>query len=129
MYRKMLLGGLLTKGLKAAVKSKPYQQFRKKAMKETAALYKKAPQMDPSRASLKDKKFMKGLQKLDSQRAKSQKLVDMTQFVLLSARKAGKKPIVREMRKTRRNLAGYAKSLNTKAKAMMMRKLKKKKLN
>ena len=32
----MLLGGLLTKGLKAAVKSKPYQQFRKKAMKETA---------------------------------------------------------------------------------------------
>ena len=26
----MLLGGLLTKGLKAAVKSKPYQQFRKK---------------------------------------------------------------------------------------------------
>ena len=53
----------------------------------------------------------------------------MTQFVLLSARKAGKKPIVREMRKTRRNLASYAKSLNTKAKAMMMRKLKKKKLN
>ena len=29
MYRKMLLGGLLTKGLKAAVKSKPYQQFEK----------------------------------------------------------------------------------------------------
>ena len=96
----MLLGGLLTKGLKAAVKSKPYQQFRKKAMKETADLYKKAPQMDPGRASLKDKKFMKGLQKLDTQRAKGQKLVDMTQFVLLSARKAGK---VREMRKTRRS--------------------------
>ena len=33
------------------------------------------------------------------------------------------------MRITRRGLAGYAKSLNTKAKAMMMRKLKKKKLN
>ena len=98
-------------------------------MKETADLYKKAPQMDPGRASLKDKKFMKGLQKLDTQRAKGQKLVDMTQFVLLGARKAGKKPIVREMRKTRRNLANYAKSLNTKAKAMMMRKLKKKKLN
>ena len=59
----MLLGGLLTKGLKAAVKSKPYQQFRKKAMKETADLYKKAPQMDPGRASLKDKKFMKKTKK------------------------------------------------------------------
>ena len=125
----MLLGGLLTKGLKAAVASKPYKKFRKEAMDKTAALYKKAPQMDPSRKSLKDKKFMRGLQKLDTQRAKGQKLVDMTQFVLLSARKAGKKPIVREMRKTRRNLASYAKSLNTKAKAMMMRKLKKKKLN
>ena len=125
----MLLGGLLTKGLRAAVASKPYKKFRKEAMEKTAALYKKAPQMDPSRKSFKDKKFMRGLQKLDTQRAKGQKLVDMTQFVLLSARKAGKKPIVREMRKTRRNLAGYAKSLNTKAKAMMMRKLKKKKLN
>ena len=125
----MLLGGLLTKGLRAAVASKPYKKYRKEAMTKTADLYKKAPQMDPSRASLKDKKFMRGLQKLDTQRGKGQKLVDMTQFVLLSARKAGKKPIVREMRKTRRGLANYAKSLNTKAKAMMMRKLKKKKLN
>ena len=72
---------------------------------------------------------MRGLQKLDTQRAKSRKLVDMTQFVLLSARKAGHKSAVRETRKTRRGLANYAKSLNTKAKAMMMRKLKKKKLN
>jgi hypothetical protein len=129
MYKKMLLGGLLTKGLKAAVASKPYKKFRKEAMDKTAALYKKAPQMDPDRKSLKDKKFMKGLQKLDTQRAKSQKLVDMTQFVLLSARKAGHKSAVREMRKTRRGLASYAKSLNTKAKAMFQRKLKKKKLN
>ena len=125
----MLLGGLLTKGLRAAVASKPYKKFRKEAMEKTAALYKKAPQMDPSRASLKDKKFMRGLQKLDTQRAKGQKLVDMTQFVILSARKAGHKKAVREMRKTRRGLANYAKSLNQKAKAMMMRKLKKKKLN
>ena len=98
-------------------------------MDKTAALYKKAPQMDPDRKSLKDKKFMRGLQKLDTQRAKGQKLVDMTQFVLLSARKAGKKPIVREMRKSRRGLANYAKSLNQKAKAMMQRKLSKKKVN
>ena len=125
----MLLGGLLTKGLRAAVASKPYKKFRKEAMEKTAALYKKAPQMDPSRASFKDKKFMRGLQKLDTQRAKGQKLVDMTQFVILSARKAGHKGAVREMRKTRRGLADYAKSLNTKAKAMMMRKLKEKKLN
>ena len=129
MYKKMLAGGLLTKGLKAAVKSNPYKIFKKKVMKDTAALYKKAPQMDPDRASFKDKKFMKGLQKLDVQRMKGQKLVDMTQFVLLAARKDGKKPVVREMRKTRRRLADYAKSLNTKAKAMMNRKLKKKKLN
>ena len=129
MYRKMLAGGLLTKGLKAAVKSKPYQDFKKKIMKDTAALYKKAPQMDPDRASFKDKKFMRGLQKLDTQRMKGQKLVDMTQFVLLAARKDGKKQIVREMRKTRKGLANYAKSLNTKAKAIMNRKLKKKKLN
>ena len=129
MYKKMLLGGLLTKGIKAAVKSAPYKKFRKEAMDKTAALYKKAPQMDPDRKSLKDKKFMRGLQKLDTQRAKGQKLVDMTQFVLLSARKAGKKPIVREMRKSRRGLANYAKSLNQKAKAMMQRKLSKKKVN
>ena len=77
MYMKMLLGGLLTKGLKAAVKSNHTNNLEK-AMKETADLYKKAPQMDPGRASLKDKKFMKGLQKLDTQRAKGQKLVDMT---------------------------------------------------
>ena len=55
----MLLGGLLTKGLKAAVASKPYKKFRKEAMDKTAALYKKAPQMDPDRKSLKDKKFMR----------------------------------------------------------------------
>ena len=66
----MLLGGLLTKGLRAAVASKPYKKFRKEAMDKTAALYKKAPQMDPDRKSLKDKKFMRGLQKLDTQRAK-----------------------------------------------------------
>ena len=125
----MLLGGLLTKGLRAAVASKPYKKFRKEAMDKTADLYKKAPQMDPDRKSFKDRKFMRGLQKLDTQRAKGQKLVDMTQFVILSARKAGHKGAVREMRKTRRGLADYAKSLNTKAKAMMMRKLKEKKLN
>ena len=73
MYKKMLLGGLLTTGIKAAVKSKPYQMFRKKAMKETADLYKKAPQAEPTRASLKDKKFMRGLQKLDTQRAKAKR--------------------------------------------------------
>ena len=43
-------------------------------MKETADLYKKAPQMDPGRASLKDKKFMKGLQKLDTQKQKVKNL-------------------------------------------------------
>ena len=129
MYKKMLLGGLLTTGIKAAVKSKPYQSFIKKAMKETVDLYKKAPQADPARASLKDKKFMRGLQKLDTQRAKSKRLVDMTQFVLINARKAGRKPAVREMRKSRRSLANYVISLNKKAKAMMTRKLKKKKLN
>ena len=73
--------------------------------------------MDPDRKSLKDKKFMRGLQKLDTQRAKGQKLVDMTQFVILQARKAGHKSAVREMRKTRRGLANYAKSLNTKSKS------------
>ena len=129
MYRKMLLGGLLTKGLRAAVASKPYKKFRKEAMDKTAALYKKAPQMGPDRKSFKDKKFMRGLQKLDTQRAKSSKLVDMTQFVILEARKAGHKKATKEMRMSRRALAGYVRSLNKKAKAMMMRKLKKKKLN
>ena len=94
----MLLGGLLTKGLKAAVKSNHTNNLEK-ARERNSTYIKKHLKMDPGRASLKDKKFMKGLQKLDTQRAKGQKLVDMTQFVLLSARKAGKKPIVREMRK------------------------------
>mgnify|MGYP003151558052 CR=1 FL=1 len=125
----MLLGGLLTKGIKAAVKSVPYKKFRKTAMTETADLYKKAKKIDPSRKSFKDKKFMRGLQKLDTQRAKGQKLVDMTQFVLINARRGGRKEVVREMRKSRRGLANYAKSLNQKAKAMMQRKLSKKKVN
>ncbi len=129
MYRKMLLGGLLIKGVKAGVKSKPFKKFAKEAMEETKALYKKAKKLDPDRESFKDKKFMRGLEKLDAQRAKGSKLMDMTQFVITTARKEGKKPIVREMRKSRRALAAYGKSLSKKAKAMMQRKLSKKKVN
>ena len=129
MYRKMLLGGLLTKGIKAGVKSEPFKKFRKKAMEETKDLYRIAKKLDPDRASFKDKKFMRGLEKLDAQRAKGSKLMDMTQFVITTARKDGKKPIVREMRKSRRLLAEYGKSLSKKAKAMMQRKLSKKKVN
>ena len=45
---------------------------------------------------------MRGLQKLDTKRAKSQKLVDMTQFVLLSARKAGHKSAERNEKNKKR---------------------------
>ena len=37
----MLLGGLLTKGLRAAVASKPYKKFRKEAMTKQLLCIKK----------------------------------------------------------------------------------------
>ena len=131
MYKKMLLGGLLkaAPSIRAAVKSKPFKKAAKDAMEKTKALYKKAKKSDPERKSFKDEKFMKGLEKLDIQRAKGSVLLNMSQFVLGRARKAGNKPIVREMRRLRGAMAGYGKSLNKKAKAMMQRKLSKKKVN
>ena len=42
-------------------------------MKETAALYKKAPQMDPGRASLKDKKISERFTKTRYSKSKRSK--------------------------------------------------------
>jgi len=125
----MLLGGLLTKGIKAAVKSVPYKKFRKTAMTDTADLYKKAKKTDPSRKSFKDKKFMRGLQKLDTQRAKASRLMDMSQFLIKEARRSGRKDMTKVGRKLRRGVFGYGRNISSKAKAMINRKTQKKKLN
>ena len=131
MYKKqMFLGGLLRiKGMRQMIKTKPYQATRKQAMKKTAEVYKKAPQMDPDRASLKDKKFMRGLQKMDTQRIKAAKLLDMSKFLVKEARKSGRKDMTKVGRKLRRGAFDYNKSIKRKATEMMNRKLKKKKLN
>ena len=63
--------------------------------------------MDPDRKSLKDKKFRKGLQKLDTQEQNNKKLVDMTQFVLLSDKKSWTQKCSERNEKNKRS--GYAK--------------------
>ena len=126
---KKLLGGLLVKGMRQLVKSKPYQKIRKDIQQKTAEAYKKAPQNDPTRKSYKDKKFMRGLQKLDTQRQKGEKLLDMSQFLVKEARTAGRKDMTRVGRGLRRASVLFLKNQNEKAKAMMLKKLQKKKVN
>jgi|TARA_R100000084_G_C4563408_1_gene105703 hypothetical protein len=127
MYKKqMLLGGLLRiKGMRQMIKSIPYQAERKAAMKGTAKAY----SSKEAQSSTKDKKFLRGLQKLDAQRAKTTKLLDMSQFLVKEARKAGRKDMTRVGRKIRRGVVDYGKNVSEKAGAMINRKTKKKKLN
>tara|TARA_R100001463_G_scaffold25274_2_gene60003 strand:+ start:1053 stop:1436 length:384 start_codon:yes stop_codon:yes gene_type:complete len=127
MYKKqMLLGGLLRiKGMRQMIKSKPYQAERKTAIKETAKAYAKKD----AQSSTKDKKFLRGLQKLDTQRAKTSKLLDMSQFLVKEARKAGRKDMTRVGRKIRRGVVDYGRNVSQKAGAMIKRKTQKKKLN
>ena len=125
MYKKqMMLGGLLRiKGMRQMIKSKPYQAERKLAMKETAKAYKK------NASATKDKKFLRGLQKLDTQRAKTSKLLDMSQFLVKEARTAGRKDMTKVGRGIRRGVVDYRRNISRKAKAMIHRKTRKKKLN
>jgi len=125
MYKKqMMLGGLLRiKGMRQMIKSKPYQAERKSAMKETAKAYEK------NASATKDKKFLRGLQKLDTQRAKASRLMDMSQFLIKEARRTGRKDMTKVGRKLRRGVFGYGKNISSKAKAMINRKTQKKKLN
>ena len=79
---KKLLGGLLKTGVKAAVRSKPYRKARKEIIERINKVY------DPEikkRAGI-DKKEITALKKLDIQRAKSNELFDMTQYVLRKSR-------------------------------------------
>ncbi len=127
MYKKqMLLGGLLRiKGMRQMIKSKPYQAERKEAMKETAKAYKKKD----AASATKDKKFLRGLQKLDTQRAKASRLMDMSQFLIKEARRAGRKDMTKVGRKLRKGVFGYGRNISSKAKAMINKKTQKKKLN
>ena len=126
MYKKMLLGGLLrVKGVRQLVKSNHYQATRKKAMSET----KKAYSSPDAKKSTRDKKFLRGLQKLDTQRVKASEMFNMSQFLIKEARKAGKKDMTKIGRGIRRGVTSYGKSVQEKAKAMINRKTKKKKLN
>ncbi len=122
----MLLGGLLRiKGMRQMIKSKPYQAEKKLAMKETAKAY----SGKDAKSATKDKKFLRGLQKLDTQRAKASKLLDMSQFLVKEARTAGRKDMTKVGRKIRRGVVNYGRNISKKAKAMIDRKTKKKKLN
>lgn len=127
--RRLLLGGLLSSGMRAFVKSKPYKEFVKKTKTEITKAYKQAPETDTARKSFKDKSFMRGLKKLDMSKAKGDKLLDMSQFLVKEARKAGRKDMVRAGRNLRRASVMYLQNTNRKAKAMMQKKLSNKKVN
>ena len=115
---KKLAGGLLKTGIKAAVRSKPFKAARKKIREELNKAY------DPEikKRSGIEKKEIKGLKKLDVQRRKASEMLDMTQFVLRRARKAGRKDATRTMRKARRALVDYIKNQKDKATAMFDKK-------
>ena len=72
---------------------------------------------------------MRGLKKLDMSKAKGDKLLDMSQFLVKEARKAGRKDMVRAGRNLRRASVMYLQNTNRKAKAMMQKKLSNKKVN
>ena len=121
---KKLAGGLLKTGIKAAVRSKPFKAARKKIREELDKAY--DPEIAKRTSSgiekLKEKKQIKGLKKLDIQRAKSSELFDMTQYVLRKSRKAGRRDATRVMRKSRRALVDYIKNQKEKATAMFDKK-------
>jgi|TARA_R100000458_G_C8200855_1_gene191453 hypothetical protein len=127
MYKKqMLLGGLLRiKGMRQMIKSKPYQAERKKALTETSKAYKSKK----AQKSTKDKKFLRGLQKMDTQRVKASRLLDMSQFLVKEARKTGRKDMTKVGRKLRRGVFDYGQSIKRKATEMINRKTQRKKLN
>ena len=130
---KRLLGGLLVKGMRQLVKSKPYQAARKDTMKKVSEAYKKSiADINKPKAikdAEKDTKFMKGLQKLDTSRIKGEKLMDMSQFLVKEARASGRKDMTQVGRSLRRASYAYLKNINSKAKAMIQRKHSKKGLN
>ena len=103
---KKLLGGLLVKGMRELVKSKPYQAARKTTMQKTAEAYKKsiADRNKPKaiKEAEKDTKFMRGLQKLDTSRVKGEKLMDMSQFLIKEARSSGRRDMTKVGRGLRR---------------------------
>jgi len=124
---KKLAGGLLKTGIKAAVRSKPFQKIKKEAFEKTRKQY------DEHRASGKvkkgDKKFVDALEKLDRQRYKAEKILDMTQYVLKQSRKAGRKDATRTMREARKAIVSYGKTNAERAKALFDIRHKKIKLN
>ena len=130
---KRLLGGLLVKGMRELVKSKPYQAARKRTMEKTAEAYKKsiADRNKPKaiKEAEKDTKFMRGLQKLDTSRVKGEKLMDMSQFLIKEARSSGRRDMTKVGRGLRRASYAYLKNINSKAKAMIQRKHSKRGLN
>ena len=124
---KKLAGGLLKTGIKAAVRSKPFQNIKKEAFEKTRKQY------DKHRASgavkKGDKKFVDALEKLDRQRYKAEKILDMTQYVLKQSRKAGRKDATRTMREARRAIVSYGATNAKRARALFDIRDKKIKLN
>ena len=129
---KKLAGGLLGTGIKAAIRSEPYKKTIKKLIDKKRKSYNEEIKRRVKRGSTmtsKELKEFKALEKLDIQGAKSKKIFDMTQFVLNEARKYGRKDITKTMRKSRRKIVDYGRSINEKIKAMFEKKAKNVKLN
>ena len=129
---KKLAGGLLTTGIKAAIRSEPYKKAIKKLIEKKRKSYNEEIKRRVKRGSAmtpKELKEFKGLEKLDIQGDKSKKIFDMTQFVLNEARKSGRKDITKSMRKSRRKIVDYGRSVKEKIKAMFEKKHKNIKLN
>ena len=129
---KKLAGGLLGTGIKAAIRSEPYKKAIKKLIEKKRKSYNEEIKRRVKRGSAmtpKELKEFKGLEKLDIQGDKSKKIFDMTQFVLNEARKSGRKDVTRTMRKSRRKIVDYGRSVKEKIKAMFEKKHKNIKLN
>jgi len=129
---KKLAGGLLGTGIKAAIRSEPYKKAIKKLIEKKRKSYNEEIKRRVKRGSAmtpKELKEFKGLEKLDIQGDKSKKIFDMTQFVLNEARKSGRKDITKSMRKSRRKIVDYGRSVKEKIKAMFEKKHKNIKLN